>query len=189
MATKRKRKLGNPAAAAAAASAAKKAGPAAKKINDDTKGALSWVLVGGAVVGVYFLYKLVSAGGKVGDLVGSVADTASSIFDGVTNNIENPEDATNTPLTISNATAKAKASILYESMASAGTDFPRIKGTLTGVTKADFVLISNEFGTPRYGGFGASTWPAPQRNLVYWLATELDNNELNQIRQMIPGLF
>lgn len=187
------RKLGNPAAAAVAATAASKAAgkaaPAVKQANKDTKGAVSWLLVGGGVLGLYLLYKVVSTFGKASDVVGSAAQAASTAFDNLTEGMQDIEDATNTPITIDNASAKSKAAILYEAMDGVGTDWDKIVGALTGVTKADFILISDAFGTPRYFGTGGAVWPASKRNLVYWLTAELNSEKMTILRNMIPGLF
>lgn len=161
----------------------------AKKVNEDTDGALSWLALGGAVLLGGIIIKTLYNASKVGDVVGNVADAASSVLNSFTENIENPSDSTNTPLLITDVEAQNKAILLMQAMDGIGTDFQRIKETLTGITKADYVLIAKKFGTPRYLGTGQSPWPSPQRNLSYWIAAELDNKQIQIIRSLLPGLF
>ena len=151
---------------------------------------MSWVLVGIGAVVVFGVYKLVSNTGKVTDVVGDAAGAASAGLNNLIDAINDPNlNASDLPVTIDGVTAQNKANALLDAMDGFGTDFQRIKQTLTGITLADYVKIAEKFGTPRYDGAGESMWPAPKRNLSYWLVAELDNSELQQIRSLVPGIF
>lgn len=196
MARAKNKKLANPAAVAAVAKAAPEAKKTIKKVNEDTKGGVSWLLLGGAAVLGFIILKTVNNASKVGDVVGGAADAASSALDQLTDIINDPNlDASNTDVsgidlepTISDLEAQNRAIALLEAMDRFGTDFTRVKASLTGINHADYVLISEKFGKPRYDGMGSSFW-APKRNLSYWIVAELDNSELDQIRNLLPGLF
>lgn len=190
--------LKSPAAAAAVAKVAPDAKSAAKKINEDTKGGLSWVAVGAVALFGFIVIRTAYNASKVGDIVGSGADAASAALDQITDVINDPEynasdsplgDAGQSVITITEVEAQNRANLLLEAMGGLGTNFQRVKEALNNITLADYVLISQEFGTPRYDGFGESHWPFPQRNLSYWIVAELDNSEIAQIRNMLPGLF
>lgn len=192
------KKLGNPAVAVAAAKAAPEVKEGAKKVNNDTKGALSWVIVGGVALGVFVVWKIANNAAKVANIVGSGADVASSALDSITKAIKDPNynasdseivDDSQTQITLNSAQAQNRANALFDAMRSAGTNFQRIKETLTGITVADYVLIAEKFGTPRYSGWGEGTIFFPKRNLSYWISAELDDNEISEIRQLLPGLF
>lgn len=184
------KKMGNPAAVAAASEAAKTIAPTVKQANKDTKGGLSWLLLAGGGIALFLVYKLASNAGKVTNVIGNAADLASSGLNNLIDQINDPNlNASDLPITINGLTAQNKANALLEAMDRFGTDFTRIKQTLTGITLADYVKIAEKFGTPRYDGAGEGIWPAPKRNLSYWLVAELDNDELKQIRKLVPGIF
>lgn len=192
------RKLGNPAAAVAAAKAAPAVKEGAKEVNKDTKGALSWVLVGGVALGVFVVWKIANNAAKVANIVGSGADVASSALDSISNAIKDPNynasdsvivDDSQTQATLNSAQAQNRANALFDAMRTPGTNFQRIKEALTGITVADYVLVAEKFGTPRYSGWGEGTIFFPKRNLSYWISAELSDNEIKEIRQLLPGLF
>src|SRR5690606_14240659 len=122
----------------------------------DTKGALSWLVVAGVGVGVFLIYKIASNAGKITNVVGSAADTASAALDELTNIITDPNpNASDSPLgntgqsviTITEVEAQNRANMLLEAMDRFGTDEERIIAALTGITLADYVLIAEKFGT------------------------------------------
>lgn len=168
------------------------AGKAAKSINADTNNALSWVAVAAGGALLIMLYRFTKLGG-------SIADAASATLDGFTENLNNSPDSTNTGIgsgdniqdyiTISHTEAQNRAVMLLEAMDGAGTDFTRVKNALTGINFADYTLIADKFGTPRYFGTGQAPWPAPERNLSYWIVSEVDNDELAELRTLLPGVF
>ncbi len=197
-------KLGNPVAIANVASAASKAAPkvkkATKKVNADTKGALSWVIVAGVAITGIVVLKALNNASKVTNIIGSGAEVASATLDEITKAIKDPNlnasdstvgNAGEIPLTITEAEAQNRANLLLEAMNWPGTNFQRIKQALTNITLADYVLIAEKFGTPRYNGVTGTEayWPMPKRNLSYWLVAELDDNEVKEITTLLPGIF
>lgn len=196
--SKTSKKLGNPAAVAAVTKAAPAVKEGAKEVNKDTKGALSWIIVGGVALGVFVIYKIANNAAKVSNIVGSGADVASSTLDSIADAIKDPNynasdseivDDSQTQIMLNSAQAQNRANALFEAMRTPGTNFLRIKEALTGITVADYVLIAEKFGTPRYSGWGEGTFLFPKRNLSYWISAELDDNEIKEIRQLLPGLF
>lgn len=202
--TKQGKKLGNPAAVAIAATtaskAAGKAAPAVKQANKDTKGAVSWLLVGGGVLGLYLLYKMVSTFGKASDVVGDAAGAASTVINGANQisqaaindilSVLNPPipEVTGKP-SISPTVAANKAAALLEAMEGLGTNFTRIKNVFTGMTIDDFSLIANAFGLHYYIDLSPFGSGIRKRDLKQWLVLELDDDELAELNQLIPGLF
>lgn len=193
------KKMGNPAAAMVAVEAvpkvAKAASDGASKANKDTNGALSWVIVGGLAIAGFVVLRSFN---KVGNAFGSAADVASSTLDNIQDAINDPNlNASDSPIagvgnittTITDNAAQNKANILLVAMDGFGTDFTAIKNALQGLNVADYALIAHYFGTPRYSGFGEGVWPAPKRNLSYWIAAELDDEELSEIRAILPNVF
>ncbi|MFV9549664.1 hypothetical protein [Algibacter sp. PT7-4] len=182
----------------AASKAAPKVKEGANKVNKDTKGALSWVVVGGVAVLTVLVLKTISNASKVGNVVGSAADVASTTLDQLVKELKDPNlnssdspigNAGTIPVTITDLEAQNRANVLLEAMDGFGTDFERVKMALSNITVADYGMIAIKFGTPRYDGAGEGMWPASKRNLSYWIAAELDNNELQQIRMVLPGIF
>lgn len=192
------KKLSNPAAVIAAKKAVPEVKEGAKQVNKDTKGALSWVIVGGVTIASILVLKTISNASKVTDVVGSGADLASSALEEAKKQLTDPNyNSSDAPiltngeeiLTISDIEAKNRANMLLDAMDGFGTDFPMVKTALANITAADFVLIAEHFGTPRYDGAGEGMWPASKRNLSYWIVAELDNEELEEIRALVPNLF
>ncbi|MDP2687524.1 MAG: hypothetical protein Q8O62_09895 [Aequorivita sp.] len=136
-------------------------------------------------VGGYFVYKAVSGINKVGDTVGGIFDDGSGSPSGNTT----PGGSGSSTVTVTPNQASGIARILLTAMDRTGTDTQEIYNALRGRTAADYHLISQAFGTPRYNGLMEGIWPAPPRNLTYWLTNELDSTEINKLRTIVPGIF
>lgn len=193
------------AAASSVAKGAKEAAPeikkGAKKINKDTKNSLSWLVVIGAAAAIYTVWKISGVFRSGAGLVSNTIDTAGNIIDSTGTIIGNVFDDLNNSMnpevppvrgipTINETTATNKAALLRDAMEGPGTNFTRIKDALEGMTLADFELISQKFGTPYYidpnpfSGNGIR-----KRTLIQWLTIELRTSQINELGQMIPGLF
>jgi hypothetical protein len=196
------------------AKGAKKAAPGvkrgAKKINDDTKGALSWLAVGGIAVFGFIVLKTINNASKVGDAVGEVVggagDTIAAGFK-LTNSVlgeavkivKDPNnDASGVMIkgnvintSITEIQALNRAVLLLEAMDRPATNLDRVVLALSNINTADFVLIAEKFGTPRRNDtFGIkSIYPSPKRNMMYWIANELDDNEMVQLKNAFPELY
>ncbi|RRO19680.1 hypothetical protein [Flavobacteriaceae bacterium 14752] len=193
--------LKNPAAIIAASEASdklSKISDSAKKtvsdINSKTNNALAWVAAIGAAGVVYFIFtqfnKINKVQNEVGNTIGDAIDNikeGASIEGGGSGAITGSSDLGN--ITITEVQAQSKASQLMEAMDRLGTDFDRIKNVLNGITPADFVLIADKFGLVRYNLTGRAFWPYPERNLLEWLALELNEDEMNELRQLHPKIF
>lgn len=183
--TKKKPGLRNPiavAAATAGAETAVKAAPqAVSTVNKETKGGLSYLLLIGLAAGIYTVWKLTAP-------MRSASGAISNIFDGVGNiNEDDPITVQGTP-TISDLLAQSKAQMLHDAMRGPGTDWKKIISALTGLTLADFTLVSEKFGLKTYAPNGSGWW-GDQLNLLGWLQRELSAKEINELKTIIPGLF
>lgn len=189
-----KKGLKNPAAIVAApiigdqfSKAGKAAGQRADKINKDTKGGLSILLLLGVAVGIYTVWKL-TAPIRAG--AGAASDAINTIKDGVLNNPFGTSEAPPPPETsiITDAQAEFKAAQLHDAMIGPGTNWKKIKNALEGLTLDDYQLVAQKFGTKRYLIVGGEPFPAPLRNLNEWLQRELSSAEINELKNMIAGL-
>lgn len=87
--------------------------------------------------------------------------------------------------TITDEEAKKYAQTLLEAMdlQPYGTEVSKIKGVFENINADDFILVFNAFGMKNYNGTGSppETWVFQQldnfteRNLVYWLGSELSS--------------
>lgn len=184
--------LNNPVAIAAAGAAANKAGKAVKDINSKTNNALAWIAAIAAGGGlIFFLAQL----NKLNRLQNAVGDTVGGAIDNIGGGIDSGAGSgtisgTNLPKpTINEQQAQSRAAILFKSMDRIGTDFNKIKEALTGINTADYLLIFQKFGEVRYAFGGQSIWPAPLKNLNQWLAEELTESEINELRKLLPKIF
>ena len=94
--------------------------------------------------------------------------------------------------TITTNLAATKAAALFNAMRYPGTDVQKILNTLNGMRSIDFAMISQEFGKPKYATIGGvyapiGLWPA--LNLTEWLHEELNENSLQRLRQVMPGVI
>lgn len=97
--------------------------------------------------------------------------------------------------TISLAEATVKADRLQAAMKTFGkaseAEIREIRSVLQNLTYNDFIKVSQAFGERGYVAItGISQgWPAPKKNLIYWLTNELEPGDLNALRQVLPNIF
>lgn len=153
-----------------------------------TVAATNWqpILIGVAVLtGGYLLYKTFKGISNI-DL-----GTDPNAGGGGTQNTNPNSNTPPTGATITPNQAKNKAGLLLTAFNDPfGTDEEAVFNVLRGMNRYDFALISNAFGTPRYFGNGeAYTWPFPKLTLAQWIAEELNTNELNHLKQIMPNVL
>lgn len=198
--------LKNPAAIAAVpivgseiSKAGKAAGKRADKINKDTKGGLSILLLLGIAAGVYTVWKLTAplragAGATaagidaIGDAIGSTPAPGTI---GDTNVNDKPKEAT-----ISQIQAHSIAAGLLNEMSTFGKASTKEKNNIYNLLKGknaiDFQMISNAFGTPRRSpvtGEHAPPLMGFQMNLLEWLSIEIGAEGINHLRTITTGIF
>jgi hypothetical protein len=158
---------------------------ASKAVNDSADFATdNWkplLILLGIGVGVYAVSKITSNALEFnfGDPDGSTGGSQTNT-------------GTNTPFgaSITQNQAQNIAAALYTAMNyQFGTNEERIFSELEGKNGRDYSMISNAFGTPRYDGFAMAPWPFPERSLTHWLNTELTQNEINKLKQLMPGVL
>ncbi len=140
------------------------------------------LIVGALGLGMYLAYRSFKG---IGSTINDIGDNANP------GDTQNSNTGNNVPYgaTISQNQALNIASGLLQAMDGAGTDKAKIFSLLSNKTNKDLSMIVNAFGTPRYFGTGLSVWPAAKRNLPYWLNAELSTSELNELKQIAPGLL
>lgn len=159
---------------------------AAKKTADYAKSNPQTLLILAALgLGIYAVFKLKKGIDKVGEVGGDIFTPGSGSPGGTTT----PTGSGGSQTTITPNQASNLARILLTAMDGFGTATEKIYEVFRGKTPADYHLISEAFGTPRYDGAGEGMWPAPKRNLTDWLTRELSKNEMNELRRIIPGVF
>ncbi len=140
--------------------------------------ALPFILMVGGAVAVYFVGK---------KLVNGITGTAGEAKDFLTKQEQNVSDAVIEKeilkATISKTEARRMAQGLYDSMAEWETDEERIKQIFDRFqNKADFLIVYKEFGLRPYGGIFGDWWGSRKfssdRNLVYWLKSELSESDV-----------
>tara|TARA_R110002051_G_scaffold257435_5_gene316440 strand:+ start:29657 stop:30097 length:441 start_codon:yes stop_codon:yes gene_type:complete len=80
--------------------------------------------------------------------------------------------------------AKRYSDRLYIAMKDIGTDEEEIYSVLFGLTDSDFASIFNSFGLKRYfegGGVSSEGFVGVDRDLLYWLRSELSKSDLDKI--------
>ena len=97
--------------------------------------------------------------------------------------------------TISDAEAAVKADRLEAAMKTFGKASQAEKNVVRSILQElgynDFIKVSQSFGERGYiyvTGIGQS-WPAPKKNLVFWLTSELDPEDLVALNKVIPNVF
>ena len=165
----------------------------AKEVNDRTGNALAWLAVIGGGGALYFIFQQLN---KINKLQNDVGETVGGLVDQVGDGFTIPGGGGGDvngidlgSLTINEVQAQFKATQLMDSMDRVGTNFDKIKSALRNINKADFVLIAQKFGTPRYNLVGSAPWPWPKRNLLEWLSLELDDDEVNELKNINPDVF
>ena len=166
--------------AKAAKIAAKKGANKAKEtIKKNPTGLFAIVAI---AIGGYVLYKATTS------VTGLLPDTSDDP-DAGGGDLTVGNDNVITGATISSNQAQIAAAGLLQAMNGFGTSVNRIYTILGGRTSADFTLISQAFGTPRYDGAGEGFWPAAKRSLTYWLNAELSRSEIAELKQVMPNVL
>lgn len=202
--------LGNPIAIAAASTgtemaikgapnAVKAAGRVGRKVNEDTKGSMSWLLLIGMVAGVYTVWKITAPLRAGAGAIGSGIDAIGGAFSGTPapGSIDNinvndkPKGAT-----ITNLQAHTIAAGLLSNMDSWGKSSSKerqnIYALLLNKNAVDYQMISNAFGTPRRNpvtGEHAPPLLGFQMNLTEWLTAEIGSAGINFLRTITHGIF
>jgi hypothetical protein len=105
---------------------------------------------------------------------------------------EAPDKDENYPdSTMTSAQAKIIANRLYSAMNQSGTDEAEVFDALRGLTVNYFIKVFDEFGLRRYSvQFGNSGLPFidDHVDLNFWLTSELNTTELNELKAIVPGL-
>lgn len=201
-----KKGLNNPIAVAGAElaikgapNAAKAAGRAGRKINEDTKGSMSWVLLIAMAAGVYTVWKITEPLRSGAGAIGSGLDAIGGAFSGTPapGSIDNisvndrPKGAT-----ITNLQAHTIAAGLLSNMDSWGKasskERQNIYDLLENKNAIDYQMISKEFGTPRRNPITGEHAPPLlgfQYNLTEWLAHEIEAAGINYLRTITHGIF
>ena len=101
------------------------------------------------------------------------------------------------PSTLSDANALMRANSLQEAMGTIGSsneeEVAEVKSILQDLTYNDYIKVSQAFGERGYitltGISKDSDWLAPKKPLTYWLTKELSFEDLNSLKQVMPGIF
>lgn len=169
----------------------KKAGTAVKQTASFAKSnGKDLLLLGGIAVAAYLLIRTAkNTSDKVTDLIPDVGSDPGAGGGGVVSGGNTVPQSGNHTITKNQAATRAAG--LFQAMVPwDGTDEERIFDLLRGLTPDDYVLISQEFGTPRYDGFGEAFFPFPKHNLSNWLQSELTNEEFQKLKtEILPGVF
>ena len=180
----KKRGLSNPAALIAAGATpevVKTTASGASQVNKDTKGGLSILVLFMVAAGLYTVWKITAP-------FRSAAAAVSGTIDGIFSvNEDQPIPIQGHP-TITQLQAKSRAAMLHDAMRGAGTDWPKIVQSLSGLTVADFTFVANEFGVKTYAPNGSGWW-GDKLNLLGWLQRELSSKEIEQINTIRPGIL
>ena len=105
----------------------------------------------------------------------------TKIFNGFSPLKENKRDK---PSNISTGMAKNKAEAIYSAMYGMGNGFKSVKQNLMGVNPNGFVRIHNQFGL-RKGVNPLSR----KMTLLEWFSDQFNQNELMELRFLIPNFF
>lgn len=85
---------------------------------------------------------------------------------------------------ITNGEAESRADALYEAMAGWGADVELVADQLAGLNYNGWVKVYNAFGNRE--GVGIFT---DGENLVEWITSEFDNDELDLLKTVLPNVF
>lgn len=103
------------------------------------------------------------------------------IFNGFSPLKENKRDK---PSNISTGMAKNKADAIYSAMYGMGNGFKSVKQNLMGINANGFVRIHNAFGLRK----GINPL-AKKMNLIEWFNDQFSQNELMELRFIVPNFF
>ena len=103
------------------------------------------------------------------------------IFNGFSPLQENKRDK---PSNISTGMAKNKAEAIFSAMYGMGNGFKSVKQNLMGVNPNGFVRIHNQFGLRK----GVDPF-SKRMSLLGWFTDQFSQNELMELRVLIPNFF
>lgn len=197
----------NPVVAAIAAeegvSAVKGAGKSVKstasRVNADTGGALSWVLLAGVAVGFFALWQMSKPFRTITSTVGDAIEGISNLFTrdykgiGKLNNLVDPAYRPQ-GATINVTQAQTIAAQLFALFDSLGTLNASEKGQVYGLfinkTPVDVQLIDAAFGMPRRNALtGREGSAGTPLSLSQWLGVEMGAEGMNYLRTITHGIF
>ena len=118
---------------------------------------------------------------KMGLLLGVGYFAYKKIFNGFSPLKENKRDK---PSNISTGMAKNKAEAIYSAMYGVGNGFKSVKQNLIGVNANGFVRIHNAFGHRK--GINPLS---EKMTLIEWFIDQFSQNELIELRFIIPNFF
>lgn len=157
------KKLGNPAVAAAVGSgAAKSASEGQKAVLQATASVLPFFLKTGFILGVGYV-----------------------IYNKWTNRFVPQQEVSYYPASsITNAQAQTKADAIYTAMKGAGNGFQIVAANIANLNYNGWVRLYNAFGN-RQGIIPFSA----KMNLTEWFADQFNEEELAQLRFLVPNVF
>lgn len=169
---------------------------AAKKVNKDTKNALSWAAVAGVGMVVFVAFKLARNVGKALDFGGGIID---EIKDDPGSGGGNVEGETGTPppgANISPVQAQTIASQLANIMGGLGKLSGRgrnqVYEIMNGWNYKDYQLVSAAFGRVRRNPITGEIAPplmGQKLNLTDWLTIEMQPEGIAHLRTITSGIF
>ncbi|MXN90156.1 hypothetical protein GR160_02870 [Flavobacterium sp. Sd200] len=85
---------------------------------------------------------------------------------------------------VSDGQAAARASALYEAMYGLGADFEAVKNAISGLNYNGWVKVYNSFGNRK----GINIL-GDEMNLVEWLQDQFNEEDLQELRFLVNGVF
>ena len=131
--------------------------------------------------GVNATVSIVKGALKMGLFLGVGYFAYKKIFNGFSPLKENKRDR---PSNISTGMAKNKAEAIYSAMYGVGNGFKSVKQNLMGVNPNGFVRIHNAFGLRK--GINPLS---KKMTLIEWFGDQFSQNELMELRFLIPNFF
>jgi hypothetical protein len=129
------------------------------------------LITGGAIAALYLVYKIVD----------KISDPSLGY------------DRSKQPTTLNDSQASVLAERLHVAMYLAGTDEDTVKDILTGLKHNDFIKVSKSYGKRPYlyltGEAPVFDWMGADLTLIEWLIQELNQSEINELKQILPDIF
>jgi hypothetical protein len=164
--TKNTKKLGNPALLIAGSEAGQKV---ISNASDNQKA----VVQATASVIPFLIKTLVIVGGGM------------YLYYRFTNRFVSLKENSNYPVSnITNNQAQTKAETIYNSMLGFGNGFEVVKTNIAGLNYNAFIKVYNAFGN-RQGSIPFSD----KMNMVEWFSDQFDEEELTELRFLVPNMF